>query len=59
MIYAPCKDCKDRFLGCHSKCDKYKDYKKKSEELNDMKNKSENISMRGYINDMSIRRKKK
>ena len=59
MIYAPCKDCKDRFLGCHSKCDKYKDYKKRSEELNDMKNKSENISMRGYINDMSIRRKKK
>ena len=59
MIYAPCKDCKNRFLGCHSKCDKYKDYKKRSEELNDMKNKSENISMRGYINDMSIRRKKK
>jgi hypothetical protein len=21
---APCKDCKDRVLGCHSKCEKYK-----------------------------------
>ena len=24
---APCKDCKDRELGCHSKCQKYLDYK--------------------------------
>ena len=21
---APCKDCKDRTAGCHSKCEKYK-----------------------------------
>lgn len=21
--YVPCKDCSDRYIGCHSKCDKY------------------------------------
>ena len=28
MNIAPCKDCKDRHVGCHSKCDKYLEYKK-------------------------------
>lgn len=28
MIVAPCKDCKDRVLGCHSKCEKYIAFKK-------------------------------
>jgi hypothetical protein len=23
----PCKDCKDRHVNCHSKCDKYNDWK--------------------------------
>lgn len=27
---APCKDCEDRELGCHSKCEKYIEYKKYS-----------------------------
>ena len=22
----PCRDCKDRVIGCHSTCDKYLDY---------------------------------
>lgn len=26
MISAPCKDCPDRKIGCHSECDKYADY---------------------------------
>ena len=25
---APCKDCPDRKVGCHSSCQKYKDFKK-------------------------------
>ena len=29
----PCKDCKDRKLGCHSKCDKYSEFKNKIEEI--------------------------
>ena len=28
MNIAPCKDCKDRHIGCHSKCEKYLEYKK-------------------------------
>lgn len=24
MLKAPCKDCPDRYLGCHDHCDKYK-----------------------------------
>lgn len=27
MITAPCKDCQDRGLGCHSNCPKYAAYK--------------------------------
>lgn len=27
-INSPCKDCKDRYLGCHSKCKKYNNFKK-------------------------------
>lgn len=29
----PCFDCKDRKIGCHSKCIKYQEFKKKLEEL--------------------------
>lgn len=29
----PCKDCKERYLGCHSKCEKYQNAKKRNDEL--------------------------
>lgn len=29
MIKAPCKDCLDRTLSCHSSCQKYSDYREK------------------------------
>ena len=32
MVTAPCKDCADRKMGCHSICEKYKEFKKISEE---------------------------
>lgn len=25
---APCGDCKERYFGCHSHCDKYSEFKK-------------------------------
>lgn len=25
-VEPPCMDCPDRVVGCHSKCDKYKEY---------------------------------
>jgi hypothetical protein len=27
QVKAPCKDCPERFTGCHAVCDKYEDYK--------------------------------
>lgn len=29
---APCKDCPDRYPGCHSKCDKYQAFHKENAE---------------------------
>lgn len=26
VMRTPCKDCEDREIGCHGKCDKYRDY---------------------------------
>ena len=30
---APCKDCPERHMGCHSKCEKYIEYHKFREEV--------------------------
>lgn len=32
LIIAPCKGCEDRKMGCHSKCEKYIEWKKATEE---------------------------
>lgn len=29
----PCKDCKDRYIGCHDRCEKYQQFKKRNDEL--------------------------
>lgn len=28
MKLSPCKDCPDRYLGCHSECEKYIEFQK-------------------------------
>lgn len=33
MKSSPCKDCPDRCVGCHAKCEKYLSWKKHEEEL--------------------------
>ena len=33
MMKNPCKDCPDRYPGCHSKCERYKSWKKEWDEL--------------------------
>lgn len=33
-LKAPCKDCEERYLGCHGKCNKYKAFKESNEERN-------------------------
>ena len=32
---APCKDCKDRHLGCHGECEKYKEFKEYRNKINE------------------------
>ena len=29
-LYCPCKDCDQRYVGCHSSCEEYKTYKIKN-----------------------------
>lgn len=31
-MVCPCKGCKDRYPACHSKCDKYKQWRKELDE---------------------------
>lgn len=38
-MQAPCKDCTDRQLGCHSVCEKYKEYAKQNEERRKLREK--------------------
>lgn len=39
MNKAPCKDCPNREVGCHSTCDKYIVFRKERDELNKIINK--------------------
>lgn len=32
-MVAPCKDCAKRELGCHSRCDKYKEYEEERRQI--------------------------
>lgn len=34
MIEGPCKDCVDRRVGCHDRCEKYKQFKIDREDNN-------------------------
>lgn len=37
MTNAPCKDCTDRIVGCHSTCEKYKLFRSDLDDLNHSK----------------------
>lgn len=37
-----CVNCQERYVGCHSVCDKYKEYRKKLDEFNEAVRKSKN-----------------
>lgn len=43
MKSAPCKDCEKRELGCHSKCEKYKEYRKQHDALSELKRSKEDF----------------
>ena len=39
MIGSPRKDCNDRYLGCHSDCEKYKNFRDEIDRLHELKEK--------------------
>lgn len=41
---APCKDCMKREIGCHSNCDKYKNWKSKQKSRDE-----EEVEYTGYL----------
>lgn len=53
---APCKNCKDRYLGCHDHCDKYKAFK---EEIKKLRNSdSKEYEIRDYVRKAVLRNTK-
>lgn len=36
MKNPPCKDCDERFVGCHSQCEEYKKWRSARDEINDI-----------------------
>ena len=34
---APCKDCQDRYLGCHSNCDRYRKFLQENERIKELR----------------------
>ena len=48
MSKAPCKDCPDRHLGCHSQCEKYKAYTEERKRISDLRMKNRNADWDYY-----------
>lgn len=44
-MVAPCKNCKDRYVGCHSKCEKYKEYAAECEVIREKRRKESDERM--------------
>ena len=49
----PCKNCTDRVLGCHSRCQKYIDFRADMEKLYEIRRR--NTSEKIYIYDACVR----
>lgn len=43
-----CKDCKDRYVGCHSNCDDYKKYRERIEEANRLRKYNSTVVSQGW-----------
>lgn len=55
----PCKDCKERYLGCHSKCVKYQNAKKRNDELREKERMERHINYEYWQTTTIVRRKGK
>ena len=49
--FAPCKDCPNRYLGCHDKCYKYQAFRQARDEV--LKKERENWT-KSYYRDLTI-----
>lgn len=52
----PCKGCDSRYVGCHSKCDPYKDFKSELDDIS-AKRKAENAKRLSCRSKASVKRK--
>ena len=50
-LNSPCKDCPDRTVGCHGKCEKYEAYRVKVDELHRLRAEKSyaHDPMHGYV----------
>lgn len=58
MNKAPCKDCPDRRVGCHSTCEKYLAFRKERDELNEKTYKQKEVEYADYTRYMRALREK-
>lgn len=56
MVISPCKDCEDRQVGCHAKCEKYRLYK---QELDGLKKSDKQDVYLSYMVNAIYKRSKK
>lgn len=57
MLTAPCKDCPNRILGCHSSCEKYKNFQSSNNELNQSKCSANNTKY-DYLEHMKLSKRR-
>ena len=57
----PCKDCSDRFVSCHSSCDKYRSWKQDLDSIREkvLKEKMTNMMAEEFRQDSMLKMYKK
>lgn len=58
---SPCKDCLNRFVGCHADCEKYKEFRAERDRVNELikKNKQDNDQFRDSVDEYMNKYKRK
>lgn len=60
-VVVPCRDCKDRHVGCHGECERYREFKARLAEINEQKaqESKSNAEYADYVIKVENKRKKK
>lgn len=59
MLNAPCKDCPDRVVGCHSTCEKYIAFRKYRDELLERRTKEARLNNDLWVTSRFNKKKKR